>query len=616
MAGVLSDEALAKKRVNAVKSIDLTQASDMALVELTRSGIGDGYAELWKRHAPAVIVATRCFTGFDPDDVAQETFLRVLQQIQAGHGPNTAFRAYAIMTARNVATNMARNRSSDEITGSDDSVFESHTSEQPDTAKRVLGSAFTQQVFTTLPTRWQEVLWYRDVEDLPVHEFSTYLGMTENATSALLKRAREGFKQAWIAANLEPETGLPADCRWVVEKLPKLTRGKSSPSIRRKLSTHFENCSRCTILAEESEHIHSRLALVLLPGIVGGSAATGYAAWLQSGAAAPASAVVFDTTAAMVQYPVGIAKTNVGLAGAGVTKAMILPVAVISVGVLATSFAVSLSIPTKEHALPQANSVAQSPSRGTSAVQPEPTPPEESVQEQMKSTKLEDGGGDNAESDSTAGSDGTADSNGIVNANGNADSNSTGNPDSVDPPVVPSGLGAVPIDGIETGIYPRLAGYGAPGASIQLQVQNELGQTYNQQVKSDAQGRWAFTPATLLGQLTVIGQQTYTFEGKEVHDEEVVVGTYAVGHGLGIEVEASGVDKTTIRVTGLAAPTKNQVVNIESTGQGTLASNHPPTAPGEMTLTVPFPRAALGDLRYWQGDTSEGPRRVWWRNLR
>lgn len=605
-----------------MKSIDLTQASDMALVELTRSGIGDAYAELWKRHAPAVIVATRCFTGFDPDDVAQETFLRVLQQIQAGRGPNTAFRAYAIMTARNVAANMARNRSSDEITGSDDSVFETHASATPDTAGKVLGSAFTQQVFTTLPTRWQEVLWYRDVEDLPVREFSTYLGMTENATSALLKRAREGFKQAWIAANLEPEADLPADCQWVVEKLPQITRGKSTPAVRKKLSTHFENCPRCAILAEESEHIHSRLALVLLPALIGGSAATGYAAWLQSGAAAPASAAVFNASAAMASHPVGVAKANAGLIGSGATKAMILPVAAISAGVLATSIAFSIGLPTEQQVPPlpgktseEAPAGAERETRGPEPIRGKETPQEQPEGAGTDGVNVATGLTSSANSDSAADSNGTADSSGTASVNSNADSNGTGDTDGVDPPEAPASLSAVPLDGVEIGVYPRLIGSGAPGASIHLQVQNELGQSYTQEVRADGQGRWVFTPATLLGQLTVTGQQAYSFEGKALLDDEVVIGTYAVGNGLGIEVEASGAEETTIRVTGLATPTKNQVVNIESTGHGTLASNHPLTGPGEVTLTVPFPRSSLGDLRYWQGNTSEGPRRVWWRSL-
>lgn len=594
-----------------MKSIELTQASDMALVELTRSGIGDAYAELWKRHAPAVITATRCFTGFDPDDVAQETFLRVFQQIQAGRGPNMAFRAYAIMTARNIATNMARNRSSNEVTGNDDSVFERHASEVSDTAGKVLGSAFTQHVFATLPTRWQEALWYRDVEDLPVREFSAYLGMTENATSALLKRAREGFKQAWIAANLAPEAGLPADCQWVVEKLPQITRGKSTPATRKKLSAHFEGCSRCTILAEESEHIHSRLALVLLPALIGGPAATGYAAWLQSGAAAPASAAVFNVPAAMASQPATIAKANAGLLVSGSTKAMILPVAALSAGVLATSIAFSLNFPAEEHALPIINAATEDPSVKSQAENPEskPTSSKETTQEQSKFTDAGDDGGRDAASGSSVGSDGAAASKVGADANDNADSAG------VELPIAPASLSAVPMDGVETGIYPRLVGVGAPDASIQLQVQNELGQSYEHLVIADAQGRWVFTPSRLLGQLTVLGQQTYSFDGQDFRDDEVIIGTYAVGNGLGIEVEASGTEKTTIRVTGLASPSKNQVVNIESTGQGTLASNHPPTAQGEMTLTVPFPRSALGDLRYWQGNTSEGPRRVWWRVL-
>lgn len=118
-------------------------------------------------------------------------------------------------------------------------------------------------------------------------------------------------------------------------------------------------------------------------------------------------------------------------------------------------------------------------------------------------------------------------------------------------------LSAAPIDGIETGVYPRLAGRGAPGASINLLIKNEWGQSYEHALTADAQGRWVYTPAILLGQLTVIGQQSYSYQGNDFIDDEVIIGTYSVGYGLGIEVHAISAEETRIRVTGLASPTKN-----------------------------------------------------------
>lgn len=179
----------------------LSGASDRELLEFAKAGCSDAFGELWRRHSQAVLAATQSFTGLDPDDVAQEAFLRVLSKIRGGQGPQTAFRAYVIMTARNVAINMWRKRSTDEVDVAEDHVFEALGYTQQDIAGEILFNTAALSVFSSLPARWQEVLWYCEVEDRPVHELSARLGISENATSALLKRARAGFRKAWIVSN-------------------------------------------------------------------------------------------------------------------------------------------------------------------------------------------------------------------------------------------------------------------------------------------------------------------------------------------------------------------------------------------------------------------------------
>ena len=179
----------------------LAEASDSELLGLVRAGCSDAFGELWRRHSQAVLAATQSFTGLDPDDVAQEAFMRVLSRIKGGNGPQTAFRAYVIITARNVAINMWRKRSNDEVNIAEDHVFEAYGYTQQDIAGEVLFNTAALSVFTSLPARWQDVLWHSEVEDRSIPELSVQLGLSENATSALLKRARAGFRKAWVAAN-------------------------------------------------------------------------------------------------------------------------------------------------------------------------------------------------------------------------------------------------------------------------------------------------------------------------------------------------------------------------------------------------------------------------------
>lgn len=251
----------------------LTERTDLELVQRARDGEDAAFAELWRRHARAVAAAARGFTNAEAEDVAQETFLRILQRVRAGHGPTSAFRPYAIATARNVAVSVSRCRTFAEIPMAPEESHLDRPTDDPDVGERVLGGRFTRGVFQSLPASWQRVLWYRDVDDLSVGDIAARLGLSENAASALLRRAREGFKRAWIGAHLNAPATLPAECRRVIVKLPAHARGGGTVHARARVKAHLHDCTRCAPLAEESEHLQKRLALALLPLLAAGGAA-------------------------------------------------------------------------------------------------------------------------------------------------------------------------------------------------------------------------------------------------------------------------------------------------------------------------------------------------------
>ena len=259
---------------------DLSSASDETLVERARAGSEPAFAELWRRHHGAVLAATRSFTGFEAEDIAQEAFAKVFAQLRRGAGPDTAFRAYLARTARNIAIDMSRREGDVRFSDADETELTSHAT--PDHADGVLTGMTTMRAFSSLPTRWQEVLWYRDVEDLPVKECARYVGMSENSATVLLKRAREGLKQAWIAAHLDAGDAASSECVWVVERLPRFTRGKSTTGDATRIRAHLDGCEACASMAEESSHLHRRLALLFLPALLLGGAPE-YLRWIGTG---------------------------------------------------------------------------------------------------------------------------------------------------------------------------------------------------------------------------------------------------------------------------------------------------------------------------------------------
>ena len=266
----------------------MSSLSDDELVALVRDGETAAYAELWSRHSGAAYAVARAFTTLDADDVTAEAFTRILAAIRGGGGPTMGFRAYLLTSTRNVAREWGGRH------GRVDTVDLSETAdidepEVEDTTLAAIESGTTASAFRSLPTRWQEALWYSEVEKMRPRQFAPLLGLSANAASALVIRARNGFRDAWIAKQLR-EAESP-ECRETLSLLGAHTRGALSARDARKVDAHLETCPTCPLAWEEARDVSSRLALVLLPLVVGVPATAAYAAWTQSGGASVVAAL-------------------------------------------------------------------------------------------------------------------------------------------------------------------------------------------------------------------------------------------------------------------------------------------------------------------------------------
>lgn len=255
-------------------------SSDSQLIERCKQGDSPAFAELWKRHAAAGRTVARSFTSsLDPDDLVSEAFTRIYQLLQKGRGPTAAFRPYLFTTIRNTAASWGRARRETSIDTLES--FEDPRSSE-DAGLLALDRGLTATAFRTLPTRWQEVLWYSEVESMTPAQIAPLLGMTANSVAALSYRAREGLRQAWIGAHLNAVSA-DEECRWSIERLGGYTRGSLSQRDTTRLEKHLDDCARCTIAASEARDVGSRLALVLLPLTAGIGGAAAYTHWLQTG---------------------------------------------------------------------------------------------------------------------------------------------------------------------------------------------------------------------------------------------------------------------------------------------------------------------------------------------
>lgn len=270
--------------------------SDEHLLAGVRSGNKHAYAALWKRHAGAAYSVARTFTSLDPDDLVSEAFARVLEALDAGGGPTSAFRPYLTMTVRNIGRYQY---------GRVPALAERERRSQMHTtapsAEDAAIDAFEQSAaltaFRALPRRWQEVLWYSDVDGLKPREVSKYIGIPANAVSALAVRARRAFRDQWIQAQLRSATS--AECEWALSQMGSFSRNSISSRSRTRMNAHLETCANCRKAAGEASRLTNMMA-TLVPPLLGAVGAAAYSAATPS--PAMASSMELDPPAHYEQH--------------------------------------------------------------------------------------------------------------------------------------------------------------------------------------------------------------------------------------------------------------------------------------------------------------------------
>ena len=189
------------------------------------------------------------------------------RRLQGGNGPTGDLFPYLLVTMRNVAASWGRESVKWTPVG-DDTAF------QPRDARDSVAGAdelpvdrlnmsLTSSAFETLPRRWRTVLWYLEVEGESATDVGQRLGLSDVAVRQLARRAREGLREAYLAAYLggEPAIGdhVPS------ADLVSMARGKLSLRRRALVEKHLDTCPRCSGLLFQAAEENSTLRALALP---------------------------------------------------------------------------------------------------------------------------------------------------------------------------------------------------------------------------------------------------------------------------------------------------------------------------------------------------------------
>ena len=253
--------------------VSTTEVTDPELITRVRDGDIDAYGMLFSRHVDAATRLARMLVGGpDADDLVSDAFVKVLNVLLGGGGPDVAFRAYLLTAVRRL--HVDKIRSSQKLTTAGDMTPFDPGVPFTDTAVAGFEGGAAAKAFASLPERWQMVLWHLEVENQKPADIAPLLGMSPNSVSALAYRAREGLRQAFLTMHAGDLAG--PDCETTRSQLGGYVRGGLSRRETAKVEDHLEHCRPCTAVYLELVDVNSSIAGWLAPALLG-AAAAGYA---------------------------------------------------------------------------------------------------------------------------------------------------------------------------------------------------------------------------------------------------------------------------------------------------------------------------------------------------
>ncbi len=288
--------------------------SDAELIACARAGSDDAFTELYERHAAAAQAAARALTRSKAtaEDLVAEGFTRLLGALRNGAGPEVAFRPYLLACVRNAFYDRTRKDNRVDWSQDVEAAVPADSLALLDPNMDPEERHLIARAFTTLPERWQLVLWHTEVEGRQPADVAPLLGLAPNAVAALAYRAREGLRKAYLQAHLQAQP--PDECRFTRERLGAYVRDGVNPREREQIEEHLDHCDDCKAMYLELVDVDSTLRRALIPLVIGvGPAAYlkligggGIVKWVSRSSRAQA-AVAAVTVAAVVSGAVLVA---------------------------------------------------------------------------------------------------------------------------------------------------------------------------------------------------------------------------------------------------------------------------------------------------------------------
>jgi RNA polymerase sigma-70 factor (ECF subfamily) len=189
----------------------LDPADDAALVARMRGGEEAAFEEFFAAYFPALFrfASVRLRDPGAAEEVVQAALCRALDKLATYRGEAALFTWLCTFCRREIAAYCARHaRRPVQVDLIEDlpevrAALESLTTGTPDDPENALRreevARFVQSTLDRLPRRYGDALEWKYIEGLSVAEVAARLGVGPKAAESLLSRAREAFREGFLA---------------------------------------------------------------------------------------------------------------------------------------------------------------------------------------------------------------------------------------------------------------------------------------------------------------------------------------------------------------------------------------------------------------------------------
>jgi RNA polymerase sigma-70 factor (ECF subfamily) len=156
-----------------------------------RSGDQAAFGRIFDRTQPALLRYLRALAPNAAEDIASETWISIVRDLNSFHGEEKAFRAWALAIARHRMVDATRTEARQPTVPMAAPPVDSTAAAVRDTAELVVERAQTRQalaLIATLPPDQAEALLLRVVAGLDVAQVAQIMGRTSGAVRVLTHR--------------------------------------------------------------------------------------------------------------------------------------------------------------------------------------------------------------------------------------------------------------------------------------------------------------------------------------------------------------------------------------------------------------------------------------------